>query len=170
MYSLGITLPALLGSAAVGSLISSRWKIDRAFLFGGIAFLLALLNRAVPLLLNWALPFPFVGRIILCLVLIFPIGVALGVPFPTGLRAIRPSLIPLAWAVNGAFTVFTSVAAIAMAMHFGFSSLLWMAAGSYLLAGYFLPHTSHADDRNSHVLAQKTEKLPPRLEIAAQAS
>ena len=64
-----------------------------------------------------------------------PLGLALGVPMPTGIRILAqraPELIPWAWGVNGAASVLGSVGAIALAMVWGFDQALLVAAGLYL--------------------------------------
>jgi hypothetical protein len=64
-----------------------------------------------------------------------PLGLALGLPMPSGIRLLAqraPELIPWAWGVNGAASVLGSVAAIALAMVWGFDQALLVAALLYL--------------------------------------
>ena len=64
----------------------------------------------------------------------FPLGMALGMYFPTGLELLRqrePRLIPWAWAVNGVASVAATVLAVMLAMEIGFSNVALVAAAAY---------------------------------------
>jgi hypothetical protein len=64
----------------------------------------------------------------------FPLGVALGMYFPTGLellRRIEPRLIPWAWAINGVASVAATVLAVILAMEIGFSNVALVAVAAY---------------------------------------
>jgi hypothetical protein len=77
------------------------------------------------------------ARVTLAILLIMPLGILLGIPFPTGIDIISrqaPSLIPWAWGVNGFFTVIGSVVAIMLSMMTGFQSVLWIAIATYLVS------------------------------------
>src|SRR5208283_6022655 len=66
-----------------------------------------------------------------------PLGILLGVPFPTGLRIVgkeAPPLVPWAWAVNGFFTVIGTVAAMILGMALGFNAVFIIAAACYAAA------------------------------------
>jgi hypothetical protein len=81
------------------------------------------------------LPAPL--RILITVLALAPLGLALGMPMPTGLRLLAgraPELIPWAWGVNGAASVLGSVAAIALAMRWGFDVALLTAACLYVFA------------------------------------
>ncbi|HET6542078.1 MAG TPA: hypothetical protein VFG46_16425, partial [Chryseolinea sp.] len=72
------------------------------------------------------------------MILVAPLGIVLGMPFPLGLRLIGKEagpLAPWAWGVNGFFTVIGSVSAIILGMAFGFTVVLATAAVSYTVAG-----------------------------------
>ena len=65
-------------------------------------------------------------------------------PLPLGIKTIRPqaaALIPWAWGVNGATSVFGSVLAVSLAINFGYNALLLVGAGIYILAAIVLPAT-----------------------------
>ncbi len=64
----------------------------------------------------------------------FPLGMALGMYFPTGLellRRIEQRLLPWAWAVDGVAAVAATVLAVVLAMEIGFSNVSLVAAGGY---------------------------------------
>jgi hypothetical protein len=70
-----------------------------------------------------------------------PLGLALGMPMPTGIRLLdarAPALIPWAWGVNGAASVLGSVGAMALAMVVGFDHALLVGAGLYLAGLVFV--------------------------------
>jgi hypothetical protein len=82
------------------------------------------------------------GKIIISLILLFPMSTLLGMPFPTGIKVIgRESahFIPWAWGVNGFFTVIGSVVAIILSMALGFKVVIVLAALLYLAALFLLP-------------------------------
>ena len=63
-------------------------------------------------------------------------GLVLGMPFPSGMRAVEeqcPHLVPWAWAVNAFFSVFGSIACIVLSMAIGFSNVFYVAIGVYVL-------------------------------------
>jgi hypothetical protein len=65
-----------------------------------------------------------------------PIGVALGVPMPAGLRLLSaraPQMVTWAWGMNGALSVVGATLAIFIAMNWGFGTTLVAASGMYLV-------------------------------------
>jgi L-cystine uptake protein TcyP (sodium:dicarboxylate symporter family) len=73
----------------------------------------------------------------LTLVLIAPLAFLMGLPFPLGLSrlaAVAPASIPWAWGINGCASVLSALLAALLAVHLGFSAVLMMAAGLYVLA------------------------------------
>jgi hypothetical protein len=53
-------------------------------------------------------------------------------------------LTPWVWAVNGCASVISAVLAAMVALTWGFSAVLWGAAGAYALAGFIItkPHVA----------------------------
>jgi hypothetical protein len=81
------------------------------------------------------LDLPWVIRAALVLVVLAPVSVALGFPFPLGLaRAGSGALLPWAWGLNGAFSVVATPLANLIAREAGFSRVLLSAALLYVLA------------------------------------
>jgi hypothetical protein len=63
-------------------------------------------------------------------------GIALGIPMPTGLRMLAaraPQMMAWAWGINGALSVLGATLAIFIAMNWGFRVTLLTAAGTYLV-------------------------------------
>src|SRR5205823_964872 len=90
-----------------------------------------------PVVFNAALGLSLLWRVVLAVLMIAPLGILLGMPFPTGLTLAGEEaapLIPWAWGVNGFFTVIGSVSALILGMAFGFKIVLVVAALCYALA------------------------------------
>jgi hypothetical protein len=87
---------------------------------------------------------PFVLKLAVSGLLLIPLGVAMGMPFPTGLRALDSSTeaahatagnaVEWAWAMNAAASVFGSVLAMVIAIHWGLNVTLASGAVAYLVA------------------------------------
>ena len=59
--------------------------------------------------------------------MLVPMGVALGIPMPTGLRMLSaraPQMVAWAWGMNGALSVLGATLAIFIAMNWGFHATL----------------------------------------------
>ena len=65
-----------------------------------------------------------------------PLGVLLGLPFPSGVRMLRDRnhLVPWMWAINAGTTVLGASLATLVVMHFGFSRTLLLGAAIYAMA------------------------------------
>jgi hypothetical protein len=88
------------------------------------------LEPASALALRW----PEWGRIGLTMLALAPLGYLMGLPFAWGLRIIEkhdPALVPWAWAINGSFSVISSVLAVMGALTWGFTAVLWLGAAAY---------------------------------------
>ena len=82
------------------------------------------------------------ARIALALALIFPLGFAMGMPFPLAVRAVAAlerALVPWAWGVNACASVVSAVLATLLAIHIGFTRVLLIAAVLYGLAVWLYP-------------------------------
>jgi hypothetical protein len=151
VYSLSVVLFSLLFFAGFGSLLSTRINHRHARRLTGVITVLALLVVAYPFMLS-RLPYLFIGltlgwRFLISILLLAPLGLLMGIPFPMGLRltaAANPELIPWAWGVNGCFSVIGSIISVMMAMSFGFSFVLWSAAFVYLFAGIMIARAKEA--------------------------
>jgi hypothetical protein len=82
----------------------------------------------------------FAIKVLTSAVVLVPLGFAMGMPFPTGLRAMAGNAnadgnsIEWAWAMNAASSVLGSVLAIVIAIQFGLNVTLMCGAGAYFLA------------------------------------
>ena len=76
-------------------------------------------------------------RCLLAIILLAPVGLLLGFPFPLGIRMMGDDgaeLIPYAYGLNGAFGVLGSVMALVLALMFGFSFNVLLGVGLYGIA------------------------------------
>lgn len=136
-YAFAVVVSTLLLCAGMGS----RYLSKRLSLRCALA-LIALLSLAYPYLLpavfRASLGLPWAGRAIVAVLVLSPLGLLMGIPFPSGLRWVdqaAPHLTPWIWAVNGCASVVSAVLAALVALTWGFSAVLWGAAAAYALAG-----------------------------------
>lgn len=142
IYSLTVVLSTILVCAGLGSMATSRYTPESGgkrlrVTFGGIiAYTLALLIGLAPLTqatFGWS----EAARIALTVLVLAPLGFLMGQPFPLQLKRVEKnhnSLIPWVWSLNGAASVLGSVAAVALAMAYGFSAVILLGAVCYLAA------------------------------------
>jgi hypothetical protein len=139
-YSLSVTIFSLLVFAALGAWLSRfGWRRPQAFLLALLSVTVALVCIEVsilPFIREWLIAAPLAARVAATVLLQLPLGIALGMYFPTGVELIRhvsPRLVPWAWAVNGVASVASSVLAVILGMSIGFSGVALVAAGVYCI-------------------------------------
>jgi hypothetical protein len=74
------------------------------------------------------------SRALLAVVLVAPLGVAMGMLFPAGMRhvqRVRPELAPWAWGINACATVVGTTACMFFVSIWGFRALLLASAAVY---------------------------------------
>jgi hypothetical protein len=154
-YALTVVIFLLMLSSGAGSLFSRRWlprtqlawmpiTLVMVALLADLFFLPHGLASWVGLGFNW--------RLLVSGVLLIPLGFLMGMPFPTGLRALAASPVPdlanamtddnaveWAWAMNAAASVLGSVLAMVIAIQFGLTVTLACGIAAYLLALLVLP-------------------------------
>ena len=141
VYTFAVVLAALLIFTGIGAALSDRFGASARKSLRVIVplILLTLLVTAflTPYIFNVALGWSLLARVVVSVVILAPLGILLGMPFPSGLRIIGeevPSLVPWAWGVNGFFTVIGTVGALILGMALGFKAVLVVAAACYLIA------------------------------------
>lgn len=80
---------------------------------------------------------PLAIKLPVSLAFIALLAIPMGMPFPLGIARLTefaPALIPAAWAINGCASVVSAVLATVLAIHFGFTAVVLLAVGLYLLA------------------------------------
>ena len=82
---------------------------------------------------------PIEARLGIGALLLVPLGLALGIPFPAGLARLvhgrAPDALGWAWAANGCASVVGPVLAALLALDAGFGAVMALAAGCYAAAG-----------------------------------
>ena len=141
VYTYAVVLASLLICTGIGSYVAGRFEVEPRRMIARIIplIVLALIATAfaTPLVFSAALGWPLPLRILLAIVILMPLGVLLGVPFPTGMGLVsleNPALIPWGWGVNGFFTVIGTVIALLLGMTWGFKVVLVVGGCSYLMA------------------------------------
>ncbi len=150
-YALTVVVFLLLLSSGAGSMLSRKWLGDTRRAWLPLILIVAALLLYVfilPAVLNSLVGLPFVVKLMISAMLLVPLGLAMGMPFPTGLRALasapaagdtKETCIEWAWAMNAASSVLGSVLAIVIAIQFGLNVTLICGAVAYLLAIGLLP-------------------------------
>jgi spermidine synthase len=142
-YALTVVVFLLLLSSGAGSVAARRWIADSRnarYLLAFIVGLILLYVGVLPSILEAAVGQPFIAKLLVSAVLLVPLGLLMGMPFPAGLKLVAESgksTVEWAWAMNAAASVLGSVSAMVIAIHFGLSITLACAALAYLLAAAF---------------------------------
>jgi spermidine synthase len=141
-YALTVVVFLMLLSSGAGSVVSRTWiakpeQVWRPLLI--IACVLMVYVWMVPPLLDSLVGMPFTFKLAISALILIPLGFAMGMPFPAGLRALAATRshgdsIEWAWAMNAASSVLGSVLAIVIAIQFGLNATLTCGAVAYLLA------------------------------------
>ena len=140
VYAISAVLFSLLISTGLGSYLSGRFRLIERYTIHIIlivpllAVIYLVMMRSVPEMVTGL---GLADRYSLTFFFFAPLGIAMGIPFPTGISILgreRPDLIPWAWCINGSFSVISSVLAMMLALFWGFSTVHLLAAGCYIIA------------------------------------
>jgi hypothetical protein len=153
VYSTSVVLFSLLTFSGLGSFLSGRLltispgaaareeagERDPRQLQRWVIPLLGLLTAAyivaLPGVFHVLLSLDLTYRVVISIVLLAPLGLLMGMPFPTGIRLVdrvNPSLVPWAWGVNGFSSVIGSILAVMIAQSYGFALVMGLAIVIYL--------------------------------------
>jgi spermidine synthase len=141
VYSLTVTLFSLLLGTGIGAAWSRRLREttlvrSTAIMLVAIAVIGVAVIAVVNPLIAWAIPFARGTRIAIAIATLVPVGVALGIPMPAGIRLLSaraPQMVTWAWGINGALSVVGATLAIFIAMNWGFGVTLVGASTTYLI-------------------------------------
>jgi len=137
-YAVATVLTSILISSGIGSLLSHRISGLRSpFVLVAIFLLTILWSFFLPFILTTVSPYRMSLKIISVFFILMPLGLLMGIPFPSGLRILSEKnelLIPWAWAINGCFSVLAPILTIMLAMTIGFKMVLWLGALAYVMA------------------------------------
>jgi SAM-dependent methyltransferase len=145
-YSTSIVITVMLIFSALGNLSSALVKKFRtlvvplacALVAGGLLFYIFGLGE----FLGRFHSAPLLTRIYVSTLIIAPVAFFMGFPFPNGLDTLqknKPHLLPWAWGMNGGLSVAGSALARVLAVSSGFSGLLALGIGVYILVGILYP-------------------------------
>ncbi len=155
-YALTVVIFLLMLSSGAGSLFSRLWLPRTDLGWVPLALVTVTLLADVfflPSRLAGLVGLTFANRLLVSGVILIPLGFVMGMPFPTGLRALAAMAVPdfpagqgasdnaveWAWAMNAAASVLGSVLAMVIAIQFGLTVTLACGAGAYLLALLLMP-------------------------------
>ena len=155
-YALTVVIFLLLLSSGAGSLFSRLWIPKAEMGWVPLALVVATIVIYVfflPSRLVALVGLDFGYRLVVSGILLIPLGFMMGMPFPTGLRALASapapefpasngkdeSAVEWAWAMNAGASVLGSVLAMVIAIQFGLTVTLACGAGAYLGALALMP-------------------------------
>jgi hypothetical protein len=159
-YALTVVIFLLLLSSGAGSLLSRRWLSSTVKGWIPLVILvvaISLYTWGLTRLLTSLIGLPFVEKLVVSAVVLVPLGFAMGMPFPTGMRAMAntrevelpasefgeavngDNAVEWAWAMNAAASVLGSVLAMVIAIHFGLNTTVACGAAAYLLSLMLFP-------------------------------
>jgi hypothetical protein len=143
-YSLSVTLASMLAFTGIGSFLTTRYanryRTALAVMFAVVVAATLFYQFGMDRVVEAALPAPLPVRVALAVVMLFPACICLGGFMPVGLSVAashtrhREQYIAWGWAVNGFFSVISSISATILSMTFGFSAVMYVALALYVVA------------------------------------
>jgi hypothetical protein len=137
IMSSAVIISTMLCFSAVGSYLSSFIYIRRGMLLAilGIALLTSVLIPLGDRINLYIVGLPIYTRVVTLVLLIAPLALLMGMLFPLGMRYLHTfatNQIPVAWGVNGFFSVLAAPVATILAVEFGFSIAFASGAALYM--------------------------------------
>jgi hypothetical protein len=153
-YALTVVVFLMLLSSGAGSMTSRRWIRNPGHVWIPLLAIVAgivIYRFLLPFALGRLVGLAFAGKLAISALLLCPLGFLMGMPFPTGLRAISSRAVAIeaeelgapstsegsiewAWAMNAASSVLGSVLAMVIAILWGLMATLLSGAAAYVLA------------------------------------
>ncbi|MFZ5912276.1 MAG: hypothetical protein ACOYYU_19900 [Chloroflexota bacterium] len=149
-YAFTTVLFSLLFFSGLGSRLSDRISLRPSL--ATLVILILATPLLLPRLFAWTLGLPLTIRLGLTVVILSPLGLLMGIPFPAGIRSMKREQVSSVvlsdqskdpgneaqggsvawvWAVNGAASVVASILSALLALTFGFSWVLRLGALCY---------------------------------------
>ncbi len=135
-YAFPVVLFSVLCASSLGSYYSERFvKRLPVLIITPLTIILyaGCLDSLSSLVMGWALWIRYGATFFV----IFPLGFTMGLFFPTGIRTMRLDFeggIPWAWSINSCASVVGAVLSAVVALSYGFTAVLCLAAFAYSLA------------------------------------
>ncbi len=150
IYAVAVVLCAFLIFAGLGSRFSRRLaQKNQTIPFSPVAWvvfaicLVAIIYlAALPVLFKQFIGLPDAAKIAISIALIAPLAFPMGMPFPLGLGSVASRMAPLvpwAWGINACASVVGAILATLLAIHLGFTVVVVVALGFYVLAAASFP-------------------------------
>lgn len=150
-YALTVVLFSLLTFSGIGSALTGRLRRPPEERFVPLLVVLATVTAvslvALPQLFAAFLGSAFALRVVIATLSLLPLGLVLGMFFPSGIHVVRrldARLVPWAWAVNGCASVVGTILAVIVAMGYGFRTVSLCALAVYLLGVLAMRATTRA--------------------------
>jgi hypothetical protein len=140
-YSIAAALFTLLLSSGIGSLITGKHDITSGrkniIRFSLLLVVLVVFGIITPYIIIAFREQPTFMRVIISSLILFPLGLFMGMAFPVGMAAASkrsPEITPWLWGINGVTSVCATVLSVMIAMTWGISSSYWTGFGCYVIA------------------------------------
>ncbi|CAN5391802.1 hypothetical protein BH09SUM1_BH09SUM1_30030 [soil metagenome] len=142
IYSLAVVLFALLLSSGLGSFTTNGITAENlprkgAMRMGLLLAVLALFGLVTPTVIHAFAAASTPARLLIAVLIVFPIGLFMGMAFPIGMKAAaragRAGLTPWLWGINGALSVFASVLSMCIAIFAGVTAAFWVGFACYVI-------------------------------------
>lgn len=140
-YSIAAALFTLLLSSGIGSFFSgaSKENIKKNAVLRFILLLVVLIifGLATPLIIDAFRSQSTPVRILISVLVLFPIGFFMGMAFPLGMKMAlvkSQEVTPWLWGINGVMSVLATVISIIIAMNYGISASYWSGFVCYIIA------------------------------------
>ena len=138
VYAISLVILSLLASAGLGSRISTSIPalpgLKRMIpILVGLLILYAFL---LPPVLSFFQGWPLEARYFLSALLIAPLGLTMGIPFPMAIRLLgaqKSEAVPWAWCANGCASVLGAILPVLIALSWGFQAVWLLSSLLYLL-------------------------------------
>jgi len=148
--ALALVIFTLMVFSGIGSLLSRRLREGGRWIpFIGILFFSCVYGISLDGLLKIFLPYSLLLRCTVVVLLLAPLALFMGMPFPIGLQLVsdkHSSLIPWVWGVNGVASVIAPVLGSLLSVCLGFRIVMLASLLFYGVAGWII-----------HLIAQKRD-------------
>ncbi|TET63954.1 SAM-dependent methyltransferase [Candidatus Aerophobetes bacterium] len=141
IYAAAVVIAGFLFFSGWGSYLSGRFSLASSFKIsmavGAIIVVSLVYLFFIDDIFSFFISSPDSVKILVSLLLISPLALFMGMPFPVGLTTVSsesPPLVPWAWGINGCASVISPVLATILAISFGFNLVVLCALLLYLVA------------------------------------
>lgn len=155
-YAITVVILAMLLCSGIGALLAQRVAEDRILpvlraVLVAVLVLGAIQAWIVPELLHaTALGLPLGARAAITFAVLAPLGLVMGMPFPLGIRSLRPDaspIVPWAWAMNGWMSVVATLGTVLVARALSYPAAFAVALVAYAGALALAPRLERAGNR-----------------------